>query len=324
MGLKDLFLKRIVVKKLLIILLLLPVVPLSAQLSYPYLTVLYDSVMEYKNLRIIPVKKNPQTTKDNPQYKKNHLPIISLEQALKEGKAKIKERGDNMLFDINSLVIENNSDQYLLVMAGEVLAGGRQDRIVSKDTLLLPRTKKNEVNVLCVEDGRWSRKEGRFRHEGGAQQSFRMKIDSGMNQQQVWKFIRRQLQKNKIDTETESYLNIASNKKVMDTANEYFRYFSSRFKNSDSSYMGFVCMSGDKVLGSDLFIEPGLFYSELNYLLRGYITEAVLNGAALTVSENEVNRYIDQLLGQQSQPAFIKKRGKIFTAGGQLIHINTY
>jgi sulfur carrier protein ThiS len=52
--------------------------------------------------------------------------------------------------------------------------------------------------------------------------------------------------------------------------------------------------------------------------------EAVLNGKKVSISENEVKKYIDQLLGERSQPAFIKKKGKVFTVNGQIIHINTY
>ena len=40
---------------------------------------------------------------------------------------------------------------------------------------------------------------------------------------------------------------------MMQQNDEYFQFFIVNFKNTDSSIVGFVCMSGDKVIGSDIY-----------------------------------------------------------------------
>ncbi|MES1224815.1 MAG: DUF6569 family protein [Bacteroidota bacterium] len=296
-----------------------------AQLTYPNLLVEYDSAIQYKNLKIIPIRKRTDPGFGNDTSFNTKISIIGLREALQQNKAKIKERGDHMLFDLKTLVVDNLSDKYLMLMAGEILAGGRQDRVIAKDILLSPKSQKNEIPVFCVEDGRWSDKEAKFKYQGGADNSLRSLMDSTMDQQKIWKFIRKQIRRNNINSETESYVNLIANKKLSDTLNEYYRYFNSRFSSKDSSYVGMVCMSGDKVIGSDIFITRDLFYSQLSFLLQGYISETLLYGGELTVSEKDITKYIEQLLTAKTQAAFVAKHGKMLKDNnGKVIHINTY
>lgn len=296
----------------------------SGQLTYPKVQVEYDSIMQYKNLRILPVIKKSEPGEPDDSLQRAGMMIIGLHEALATGKAKVKERGDHMLFDLKTLVVDNLSDKYLILMAGEILMGGRQDRVIAKDMLVPPKTMKFEVPVFCIEDGRWSDKESKFKYHGGADNQLREVIDSTGDQQKIWKFIRRQLKNNNVESETESYVNLISSRKLTDTLNDYFKYFYNRFRTKDSSYIGIICVSGDKVVGSDIFISRNLFYSQLNFLLQGYISEALLNGGPITIPDKQVNKYVDQLFTPRTQEPFVKKRGKLFTDKGKVIHINTY
>ena len=56
---------------------------------------------------------------------------------------------------VNRLVLINNSKRPLLLLAGEVVAGGRQDRVIGKDRIVPPESEPVDLSVFCVEPGRW-------------------------------------------------------------------------------------------------------------------------------------------------------------------------
>jgi hypothetical protein len=56
---------------------------------------------------------------------------------------------------VNRLVLVNNSDRPLLLLAGEIVTGGRQDRVVGKDMIVAPESDPIALDVFCVEPGRW-------------------------------------------------------------------------------------------------------------------------------------------------------------------------
>jgi hypothetical protein len=84
-------------------------------------------------------------------------------------------------------------------------------------------------------------------------------------------------------------------------------------------------MSGDKILGSDIFISNNLFYGKLQPLMMGYIEEATVFGSLPAVPDLRVSKYLDQFLTDEvSQEEFVKKNGRLFKAVGKVIHITTY
>jgi hypothetical protein len=84
-------------------------------------------------------------------------------------------------------------------------------------------------------------------------------------------------------------------------------------------------MSGDKIIGSDIFIGRNLFYGKLQPLLMGYIEEATLFGDTPVITDAAVRKYLDQFLTDEaSQEEFVKKNGRVFKAGGKVIHLTTY
>lgn len=64
--------------------------------------------------------------------------------------------------EVNRLLITNKSGRKLILLSGEMVTGGQQDRIVQKDMLLPPSDKPFDLSVFCVEHGRWTPKSVQF------------------------------------------------------------------------------------------------------------------------------------------------------------------
>ena len=59
--------------------------------------------------------------------------------------------------DVNELAIENvSASEEVFVQAGDIVKGGRQDRVLSVDLILPAKSGKLPVSAFCVENGRWS------------------------------------------------------------------------------------------------------------------------------------------------------------------------
>src|SRR5256885_17214212 len=56
---------------------------------------------------------------------------------------------------VNQLVLINRSKRPLLLLAGELVSGGKQDRIIGKDRIVPVGAEPLPLDVFCVEHGRW-------------------------------------------------------------------------------------------------------------------------------------------------------------------------
>ena len=57
--------------------------------------------------------------------------------------------------EVNRLVLVNNSKRPLLLLAGEIVSGGKQDRVIGKDRIVPAESDPVDLSVFCVEPGRW-------------------------------------------------------------------------------------------------------------------------------------------------------------------------
>jgi len=89
---------------------------------------------------------------------------------------------------VNQLALVNNSDRPLILIAGEIVTGGKQDRVVGKDMIIAPKSDPVALDVFCVEPHRWVGTTSDFGALGVAmaQPSIRLKAQSAQDQQAVW------------------------------------------------------------------------------------------------------------------------------------------
>ena len=95
--------------------------------------------------------------------------------------------------EVNTLVLVNHSKRPLLLLAGEIVTGGKQDRIVAKDRIVPAGSDPIDLSVFCIEPGRWTESSSTFggsskssTHSFMVQPTVRERAMAGQDQQQVW------------------------------------------------------------------------------------------------------------------------------------------
>ena len=160
--------------------------------------------IESGNLLLFPVvragSKSPGAT-----------PFITLDEGIKNGEVEVTEagrvrglvrpRGGEPVFpvdrsrgdEVNTLVLVNHSRQPLLLLAGEIVTGGKQDRVIAKDRIVPAGGEPIDLSVFCIEPGRWTESSATFGAAAKAsagsfmvQPTVRQQAMVAKDQQQVW------------------------------------------------------------------------------------------------------------------------------------------
>lgn len=76
---------------------------------------------------------------------------LTLEEALAKGLVEVHETGE-----VSRLTLENKSKEEVFIHAGDIVKGGKQDRVVTSTLVLPPKSGKIDASVYCVEAGRWA------------------------------------------------------------------------------------------------------------------------------------------------------------------------
>jgi hypothetical protein len=293
---------------------------LWGQFTYEHLEVDHESAITYKNLRLIPVRGKPSffegTNNQGLSPSQNMLP---LRQAMENGDIVIKDRAG-----VNRLIMDNLSDQPVMLLSGEVLKGGKQDRIIGQDMVLPPNSRRNQVPVYCVEEKRWSSpKQWTYYHEGSMH--LRRVVDQSQNQRRVWREVASELKKDNVSSKTRAYTSHSKNPRYAALEAEYLEAFRFEQFPFPENVIGVIGVSGSIVIGCDLFASAEMFSNEYNGLIFSYIDEAITFGLPVSISPEALYRYCDNLLSnERMQQAFIQQYGKVFTQDGEIIHITTF
>jgi len=274
----------------------------------------------FKNLRLIPVraKSDFQRVLGNMGY------YISLQEAIDQDKVAINEV--NRSGRVNTLLVRNLSTDTLFVMSGEILIGGKQDRVIASDMLIPPNNGETKLPVFCVEKGRWEYKGGDAKfstYYGMANEHLRDIIDHGANQQQVWREVSSTNKKDNVYSPTEAYTAHAENRRFRKQEQEYVDFFVNVFEGQDD-IIGVIAVTGNVIEGADLFISNRLFLQEYRKLMYAYMDDAITYGAPIRIDQAAIDDYVNQLLTPQNQRAFVEEKGQAFRRGNQVIHIAVY
>lgn len=192
--------------------------------------------------------------------------------------------------EVNRLMLTNNSDRPLLLLAGEIVTGGKQDRVVGKDRIIPAKSGAVDLDVFCVEPERWTGASARF---GGAeysmaQPSVRKSAMAGKDQAAVWDEVSKSRRAfagvapaaAPIISATSSYAGAMQNRFVQDKVNAVAgpveRSYDKLFGELRAQHaVGAVVAVNGQILWADVFASPALFEAYWPKLVRSYAAEAL-------------------------------------------------
>jgi hypothetical protein len=161
------------------------------------------SPIQSGNLMLFPVVKTSGRAAPSDQF-------LTLDEGLKSGEVEVTEAGkarglvrsrggvpvpstSHQGDQVNTLVLINHSHRPLLMLAGEIVTGGKQDRVIAKDRIVPPGGDPVDLSVFCIEPGRWTESSANFgataKEPSGSfmvQPPVRQQAMVAKDQQQVW------------------------------------------------------------------------------------------------------------------------------------------
>jgi len=307
----------------------------------------------YENIAIFPVvSSSAQDTS----------PFLTLDEGLSSGEVIVSEQGAAGLArtrdgrpvavpqynggaSVNQLVLINRSKRPLLLLAGELVSGGKQDRIIGKDRIVPVGSEPLPLDVFCVEHGRWTGASSQF----GASKtivhpSVREQAAVAQNQNEVWDAVRSgTLSKARpaggatgqpaappaplssvaigdaiaTAAPTQAYAKIYEGGRVGASVDSFVEELKRRFDRATlglkgERVVGVVVAYGGDVAWSDIFASGDLFEHYWSKLLRSYAVEALARPSYReTAAITEAREFLRNLNGREvveSEPGVYRWR----------------
>ena len=226
---------------------------------------------------------------------------------------------------VNALTLVNNSKRPLILLAGEIVTGGKQDRIIGKDRLVSAESDPIDLSVFCVEPGRWVGASGNFQKTPGmVQPSVRSKAMADKDQQKVWSEVgsaRTAMaaavpSSSDVVEVTGSYAGVIENSEVerkLDAvaAPVEHEYQSVIRQLKDQNAVGVVAAVNGEIIWADIFASSDLLAKYWPKLVRSYAAEAVTSrGKHVELDEKAAQRFLNEMEGRrqvvESEPGLFR------------------
>ena len=269
--------------------------------------------VSYKNLTIFPVRGADRPGSDA---------YITLDEGTKSGTVVITERGTGQTAGIvrpqpanrsprqqsvgyssgasvNELALVNRSGKKLILLAGEVIVGGKQDRIVQEDLVIPPVSVPVALSVFCVEHGRWTPRTAGYSSGGGsaarttaapmeaaapddtkfsslgavAHPKLRAAAQDKKAQGEVWSEVSKNNTKLGTANGTDTYQEVYSSKRVGAQMNDYLRALEREVLQP--GVVGVVVARNGRAVWADVFASQRLFAAYWPKLLKSYVVDAL-------------------------------------------------
>lgn len=229
----------------------------------------------YKNLSIYLIHGKNASTNSN---------ILTLQEAMERKILFVYETED-----VNSLSVENVSSEFdVFIQSGDIVKGGKQDRVLAVSILIPARSGKIFIDAFCVESGRWENrgdedvKKFSSSNERIVSNGLKIAANSTRSQDEVWKNV--EIAQDKLtanvggevkSTKSASSLQLSlENKKVAASIDEYIKNLSSAI-NGKSDVIGYAFAINGKLNSADVYVSNALFKKLWAKMLKASATEAV-------------------------------------------------
>jgi len=207
----------------------------------------------------------------------------ALQQAMEGKSTAVYETGT-----VGELQIENIGDIDVFIQAGDIVKGGRQDRVMGVDFILGKRSGRVPIPSFCVEQSRWHRRGSEsvvaFASSASSLSSKSIKLNAKVaaNQAQVWNSVAQEQEK--LSTAVDcpvaaqeshsSYQLTLEHKKVQERIKSCVETLRKEAANQKDT-LGFVFAIGDDLNNADVYANHDLFIQLWDKLLNAAATEAV-------------------------------------------------
>jgi hypothetical protein len=240
--------------------------------------------------------------------------------------------------EVNRLVLVNNSKHPLILLAGEVVTGGKQDRVVGKDRIVPAESDPVDLSVFCVEHGRWTETSTKFDTHASVmlQPSVRMKAMADQDQQKVWDEVassRAQMSAKlaaaptagggSADTfrelnGTTSYAKARENKAVQAQVDSIVEPMQKSYESvikqlRNQNAIGVVVAVKGHIVWADMFASSALLGKYWPKLLESYATESLtMPGARTEIGIKEAGAFLENWQARHevvdSEPGLYRQR----------------
>jgi hypothetical protein len=209
---------------------------------------------------------------------------LTLQEALEKKIIIVHETGN-----VGRLAVENVSkDAEVFLQSGDIVKGGRQDRVLAHDLVVPPRSGRVPIDSFCVEAGRWQKRGGedaeRFSSSSGQLpgKGLRLAVSSARQQGQVWEKVKEQqdrlgktLKKNLADPQSPSSLQLTlEDKDLLAKIDSYVRKLE-KATEGKKEVIGFVLAINGKVESAEIYGSSGLVRKMWPKMLRAAAIEAL-------------------------------------------------
>jgi hypothetical protein len=218
------------------------------------------------------------------------LDVGTLEEARTRGDLVIEELAQAA---VPELVVENRSKSYVLLLAGEILLGGKQNRVLKEDILLPPSSGRRSIGVYCVEQGRWSGRAGTFDTRSSfAAPELRSRVMDKANQSAVWAEVDKYSRRVGASSATQNYQEVYEKPDVKKHLATIEQGIDSRTAPGATGAAVFI---GSRLTGLDLFHDASLLAKQWRKLLRAHALDAY-NHPASGADEKRLRSRVEDLL----------------------------
>jgi hypothetical protein len=259
--------------------------------------------------------------------------VLTMAEAVEAGKFKIAELGEGA--SVNTLEVHNDTDKYVVLLAGEMVRGAKQDRIISFDVVVPPRGKVG-VDAFCVEAGRWTEVSKHFEYEKEiAPASVRSAAQGKRDQNQVWAEVSKVNMERGAVTGTDALTASYDDPEFQADVKKYEKALKDLAKKKE--VVGVIVVAEGKVKAGDVFANHDLFAAVWPRLLTSYAMDAALAGELGAVPPaSSIESYLAQLEDAERERTYadeLQNRSSL-SAGemaayeleykGKKVHVNMY
>jgi hypothetical protein len=232
---------------------------------------------------------------------------------------------------VNTLMIENLSDEEVFVQSGDIVKGGQQDRMLATDLILPGKSGKVSISAFCVEQGRWSRRGAETvtqfssANERAATKELKLAAKRSKSQGEVWNEVSKAQAKLSAnlgasvasDQSASSLQLTLENERVRATAEEYVKALSGIVAGHPDA-VGYAFAINGQVNSADVYASPALFRKLWPGLLKASAVEAVAEQKAgkpeaAAVKADDVRSFIEESESGAAEDKDVNQRVQLRT-----------